>query len=103
MPIVFPEGYKPDARTLAIIDVVTMIDCAVTGDDPVDIYDLGEEIVDRILPPARNGLPLAAMREWQERHRAEQLAEDNARLDAIFSALRQKPRVRVRAATQHTA
>ena len=103
MPIILPEPTDVDGRSRAIIDVAMSIALAVRGDAPVDIYDLAEEIVDRILPPAHNGPPLAAIREWQERHRAEQLAEDNARLDAIFSASRPKPRIRVRAATQPTA
>lgn len=65
MPIVLPEADEPDARTVAIVDVALSIELAVTGDEPVDIYDLAEEIVDRLHPP--------------------------------------KPRIRVRAATQHTA
>lgn len=70
------------------------------GDEEVDVYDLAKEIVDHLRP--RSGASMAAIREWQERHRAEQLAEAAARLDAI-SALIQKSRIRVRAATQHAA
>lgn len=103
MPIIITEDDQPDARTLAIIRVSMMIEGAMTGDEEVDVYDVAEEIMDYLRPPARKRLPLTAMREWQERHRAEQLAEDVGRLDATFLALRQKPRIRVRAATQHTA
>lgn len=65
MPIILPKPIDVDDRAVAIIDVAMSIELAMTGDERVDIYDLAEEIVDRIMPP--------------------------------------KPRIRVRAATQHTA
>lgn len=51
MPIILPENDELDARTLAIIDVTMMIEGAITGDEEVDVYDLAEEIVDRLQPP----------------------------------------------------
>lgn len=51
MPIILPEHDEPDARTLAIIDVTMMIESAMTDDEDVDVYDLAEEIVDRLQPP----------------------------------------------------
>lgn len=50
MPIVLPEHDEPDARTVAIIEVTMMIEGAMTGDEPVDVYDLAEEIVERLQP-----------------------------------------------------
>jgi hypothetical protein len=106
MPIILPEPYEPDARLDAITDVAIMIKDAMTSDESVSIYDLAEEIVDFLRPAFATRLPLAAMREWQERHRSEEIervfkALSSAREAASLAA--SKPRIRVRAATQHTA
>lgn len=105
MPIILPEDDEPDARTLAIIDITMMIEGAMTGDEDVDVYDLAGEIVDRLQPP-RHGMPMAAIREWQERHRREQNERSFAAISENLERARlgrEKPRVRVKAATQHVA
>ncbi|WP_420103152.1 hypothetical protein [Bosea sp. (in: a-proteobacteria)] len=97
MPIILPEPYEPTERVVAISDVAEMIEDAMMGDEEVDLYFLAEEIVDRLQPPARSGPPLAAMREWQNRFEASTSANAN-----VIPLNRPKPRIKVRAATQHT-
>lgn len=55
MPIILPEDDELDARTLAILHVATLIEDAMTGRKPVDLYDLTGEIVDHLQPPVRLG------------------------------------------------
>lgn len=98
MPIILPENDEPDARTLAIIDVVTMIDGAMTGDEDVDVFDIAEEIVDRL--QQRHGALFATIRELREW--ADSMMDDAA-AEAPEPSPMPKPRIRVRAATQQAA
>lgn len=89
MAIIMPEPFKMDDRTVAISDVALMIEYAMTSDEEVNLYSLAEDIVDLLRP--RSGASLVAMHDWLERFKAEHPGSLS------------KPRIRVRAATQHTA
>lgn len=89
MPIVLSEPLRLDDRTIAVAEVATMIEDAMTGDEPVSPVSIADDIVDYLWP--RSGASLSAMRGWLDRFRAE------------HPGALPKPRIRVRAATQHVA
>lgn len=116
MPIVLPQSYEPSDRDREIWLVASMIESAMTGDRPIALYHLAENILDEV---DEVRISNEAETEWQaslpdEPEEEEPLTEvEEERLSAAsrdFLAKRQagifkppKPRIRVRAATQRLA
>lgn len=104
MTIMLPEPYQLDPVQKFEAEVEWLIQSSIEQEEGIGLSELVEMIRDAAfdmfseMPPARSGPPLAAIREWQERHKPEAPAEAN-----VIPIDRPKPRIRVRAATQHTA
>lgn len=112
MTIVLPEPYQLDPVQKFEAEVEWLIQSSIEQEEGIGLSELVEMIRDAAfdlfseMPPARPGPPLAAIREWQERHRNEQNARSFAAIESMLGAARlptSKPRIRVRAATQHSA
>lgn len=116
MPIVLPQSYEPSERDHEIWLVADMIESPMTGDRPIALHELAENILDEVDELRFSN---EAEADWlsslpEEPDVEKPLTEaGEERLSAAscdFLAKRRagvfkppKPRIRVRAATQHTA
>lgn len=95
--LVLPNAFRLVAREVIIDAIADEIYAATPEDSNIDTLALGEMIFERLYgpepdpAPLRSGASQRAMREWLERFRAEN------------PGALPKPRISVRAATQHTA